>query len=57
MINLADQTDTIRVSTNVNGDYSFDLEAGSYLVQVVDTNTFAYVTIPDGTYITQHLGL
>ncbi|MCY4491649.1 MAG: hypothetical protein OXC46_09365 [Thaumarchaeota archaeon] len=57
VINLADQTDNKRVSTNANGDYSFDLEAGSYLVQVVNTNTFAYVTIPDGAYITQHLGL
>ena len=56
-VNLTDQTDVSRTSTDANGDYSFDVVAGGYLIQVEGTNAFAYVTILDGSVLTQNLGL
>ncbi|MCY4490720.1 MAG: hypothetical protein OXC46_04545, partial [Thaumarchaeota archaeon] len=56
-VNLTDQTDTSRTSTDANGDYSFELDAGGYLVQVEGTNAYAYITIIDGSVLTQNLGL
>ena len=56
-VNLTDQTDVSRTNTDANGDYSFDIMAGGYLVQVEGTNAFAYVTILDGSVLTQNLGL
>ena len=56
-VKLSDQTDISRDTTDANGDYSFDLEAGGYLVQVEGTDAFAYVTILDGSILTQNLGI
>ena len=56
-VNLADLSDTSRAITETNGDYSFDLVAGGYLIQVEGTDTYAYVTVPDGIILTQNLGL
>ena len=56
-VNMADFTDTNRTSTDVNGDYTFELDIGTYLVQVEGTSAFAYVTVYDGTITTQHFGL
>ena len=59
-VNLADFADVNRTTTDENGDYSFELDAGGYLVQVegvASPTAYAYVTVPDGTTITQHLGL
>ena len=56
-VNLVDLSDTSRAITETNGDYSFDLVAGGYLIQVEGTDTYAYVTVPDGIILTQNLGL
>ena len=56
-VNLTDQTDVSRDTTDANGDYSFELDAGGYLVQVEGTDAYAYVTILDGSVLTQNLGL
>ena len=59
-VNLADFADVNRVTTDENGDYSFEQDAGGYLVQVkgvASPTAYAYVTVPDGTTITQHLRL
>ena len=56
-VNLTDQTDISRDTTDANGNYSFDVMAGGYLVQVEGTDAFAYVTVLDGSVLTQNLGI
>ncbi len=49
--------DTRKATTDANGDYSFGLPPGGYMVQVEGTNAIAYGTIIDGTISEQNLGL
>ena len=60
VINRAYVADVNRVVTDSDGKYSFDLDTGGYLVQVVgvasDTG-YANVTILDGTVLEQNLGI
>ena len=57
VVNFADQTDVNKTSTDANGNYSIELKAGGYLIQVEGTSTHAYITITDGSVLTQNLGL
>ncbi|MCY4491553.1 MAG: hypothetical protein OXC46_08855 [Thaumarchaeota archaeon] len=56
-VNLSDMSNTNRTSTDANGDYSFELDAGRYWVQVEGTNVYVSVTVLDGSVLTQNLGL
>ena len=56
-VNMADFADTGRTTTDANGDYSFGLGAGTYLVQVEGTPSYAYVSVTAGSTTLQHLGL
>ena len=56
-VNVADFADTQRTTADQKGDYSFELAAGTYLVQVEGTASYAYVDITSGFTTIQHLGL
>ena len=52
-VDLSDFSNTGTTLTNSSGMYKFDIPAGRYLIQVQDTTSFAYLTIPAGQTITQ----
>ena len=58
VISLADTSDVNRLTTDSNGDYSIELDAGSgWLVQVEGTNVYSYVTVQSGSPTIINLGL
>lgn len=56
-LNLADHSNTARTTTDSSGTYTFtDIPAGNYLVQVVGTDLYEYVTVQDGQTVTTDFG-
>ena len=58
VINLSDPSDVKRLTTDSNGDYSIELDAGSgWLVQVEETLVYSYVTVQSDSQTIINLGL
>ena len=58
LVNLTNLSDIKRLTTDPNGDYSIELDAGSgWLVQVEGTNVYSYVTVQSGAPTITNLGL